>query len=164
MNQNMLTKFPFRLTTGIFILPAYDGLVYMSSTIIFLYMHGPSGAQKEAKWGLSLLHLFSANALDMLLSLLNKFYDVLLPVWSQRQSLSVSQASTLVSLATVALQLLRQLVGGLIEGEDFQFRDMRVASTLLKLHTVLCSAPYSAVATNAAPEVIIRVKPCSQRL
>ena len=36
MNQNMLTfKFPFRLTTGIFILPAYDGLVYMSSTIIF---------------------------------------------------------------------------------------------------------------------------------
>ena len=102
MNQNMLTfKFPFRLTTGIFILPAYDGLVYMSSTIIFLYMHGPSGAQKEAKWGLSLLHLFSANALDTLLSLLNKFYDVLLPVWSQRQSLSVSQASTLVSLATV---------------------------------------------------------------
>ena len=54
--------------------------------------------------------------------------------------------------------------GRLIEGEDFQFRDMRVASTLLKLHTVLCSAPYSAVATNAAPEVSIRVKPCSQRL
>ena len=53
-------------------------------------------------------------------------------------------------------------VGGLIEGEDFQFRDMRVASTLLKLHTVLCSAPYSAVATNAAPEVSIRVKPCSE--
>ena len=127
-------------------------------------MYGPSGAQKEAKWGLSLLHLFSANALDTLLSLLNKFYDILLPVWSQRQSLSVSQASTLVSLATVALQLLRQLLGGLIEGEDFQFRDMRVASTLLKLHTVLCSAPYSAVATNAAPEVSIRVKPCSQRL
>ena len=55
-------------------------------------------------------------------------------------------------------------VGGLIEGEDFQFRDMRVASTLLKLHTVLCSAPYSAVATNAAPEVSIRVKFCSERL
>ena len=91
-------------------------------------------------------------------------YDVLLPVWSQRQSLSVSQASTLVSLATVALQLLRQMLGGLIEGEDFQFRDMRVASTLLKLHTVLCSAPYSAVATNAAPEVSIRVKPCSEIL
>ena len=156
MNQNMLTfKFPFRLTTGIFILPAYDGLVYMSSTTIFCTLHGPSGAQKEAKWGLSLLHLFSANALDTLLSLLNKFYNVLLPVWSQRQSLSVSQASTLVSLATVALQLLRQLLGGLIEGEDFQFRDMRVASTLLKLHTVLYSAPYSAVATNAAPEVSI---------
>ena len=127
-------------------------------------MHGPSGAQKEAKWGLSLLHLFSANALDTLLSLLNKFYDVLLPVWNQRQSLSVSQASTLVSLATVALQLLQQLLGELIEGEDFQFRDMRVASTLLKLHTVLCSAPFSAVATNAAPEVSIRVKFCSERL
>ena len=40
-----------------------------------------------------------------------------------------------------------------MEGEDFQFRDMRVAATLLKLHAVLCSAPYSAVATNAAPEV-----------
>jgi len=102
---------------------------------------------------LCLLNLFSANALDTILSLLNKFYDVFLPVWSQRQSLSVSQGSALFSLATVTLQLLRELIGGLMEEEDFQFRDMRVVATLLKLHTVLCSAPYSAVATNAAPEV-----------
>ena len=64
-----------------------------------------------------------------------------------RATVSVCQSS--LSLATVVLQLLRQLLGGLIEGEDFQFRDMRVAS---------------AVATNAAPEVSIRVKPCSERL
>lgn len=111
------------------------------------------GAQKEPKWGLALLHVISANSLDTLLSLLNKFYDALLPVWSQRQSLSVSHASILVSLATFALQLLRELLGSLMEGGDFQLRDMRVASTLLKLHVVLCSAPYSTVATNAAHEV-----------
>lgn len=114
---------------------------------------GLPGAQKDSKWGLCLLHLVSANALDMLLSLLNKFYDAMLPVWSQRQSLSVSQASTLFSLATVALQLLREILKALTEEGDFQFRDTRVAATLLKLHTVLCSAPYSAVATNAAAEV-----------
>lgn len=105
-----------------------------------------------------MIHLFSANCLDILLSFLNKFCDIVLPVWSQRQSLSISNASILVSLATFALQLMKQLLGSLLEGgkEDYQFRDTRVAAVLLRVHVVLCSAPYSTVASNAAHEVRVQ--------
>ena len=111
------------------------------------------GAQKADKWAFCIIELIAANALEALISLLVKFYDALLPVWSQRQSLSISHASVLVSLATFALQLLHKLLGSLLKDGDFQFRDMRVATSLLNLHVVLCSAPYSTVATNAAHQV-----------
>lgn len=88
-----------------------------------------------------------------LLSFLNKFSDILLPVWSQRQSLSISNASIVVSLATFALRLLKRLLGSLLECEDYQFRDVRVATVLLRVHMVLCSAPYSSMAISAAHEV-----------
>ena len=40
---------------------------------------------------------------------------------------------------------------------SYQFGDTRVASTLLKVHMVLCSAQYSTVASNAAPEVRVHI-------
>ena len=115
----------------------------------------PLGGKKDPKLTLSLIHLFSCNCLDTLLTFLGKFCDTLLPVWSQRQSLSVSNASVLVSLATCVLQLLKRLLGSLLDsgGEEFQFRDTRVAGMLLRAHMVLCSAPYFTVAINAAHEV-----------
>lgn len=81
-----------------------------------------------------------------------------MPVWSQRQSLSISNASILVSLATFALQLVKELLQSLLENEDYQFRDTRVAATLLRVHMVICSAPYSTVASSAAHEVRIGYK------
>lgn len=118
------------------------------------YMSPPLGGKKDPKLTLSLIHLFSCNCLDTLLAFLGKFCDTLLPVWSQRQSLSVSNASVLVSLATCVLQLLKRLLGSLLSsgGEEFQFRDTRVVEVLLRVHMVLCSAPYFTVAINAAHE------------
>ena len=109
--------------------------------------------RKDPKFTQCILHLFSCNALDTLLTFLNKFSDTVLPVWSQRQSLSISSASILVSLATCVLRLVKQLLGSLLECEDYQFRDTRVAAVLLRVHMVLASAPYSTVAINAAHEV-----------
>ena len=123
------------------------------------------GAKKDPKLTLSLIHLFSCNCLDTLLTFLAKFCDMVLPVWSQRQSLSVSNASVLVSLATCVLQLLKRLLGSLLSGggEEFQFRDTRVAAGLLSVHMVLCSAPYFTVAINAAHEVCVCARMCVAR-
>lgn len=119
----------------------------------------PTGARKDPKLTQNILHLFSCNCLDTLISFLSKFADIMLPLWSQRQSLSVSNASTLVSLATVALRLVKELMRQLLDGADYQFRDTRVAEVLLRVHMVLCSAPYFTVAINAAHQVRSMVAP-----
>ncbi len=117
-----------------------------------------AGAKRDHKLTQNILQLFSCNCLDTLLSFLNRFSDAVLPVWSQRQSLSVSNASILVSLATFALRLVKELLGSLLESEDFQFRDARVAQVLLRVHMVLCSAPYFTVAIDAAHQVSKQLK------
>ena len=86
-----------------------------------------------------------------------KLSDTVLPVWSQRQALTVQQANVLVLLATFALRIMRSLLQELVGGAEGQsnhtYRDSRVVAALLSLHMVLCSAPHSGVISNASPEV-----------
>ena len=91
--------------------------------------------------------------MDILIALLQKLSDVVLPVWGQRQPLTVSQANVLVLIATFALRVVQTLLSELLSNGDHQYRDTRIIGTLLFLHMVLCSAPHSTIISNAAPDV-----------
>ena len=91
--------------------------------------------------------------MDILITLLQKLSDVVLPVWGQRQPLTVSQANVLVLIATFALRVAQTLLSELLSSGDHQYRDTRIIGTLLSLHMVLCSAPHSTIISNAAPDV-----------
>ena len=109
--------------------------------------------QRDPKWTQAIISLFSSNAMEVLIDLLKKLSEVVLPSWCQRQPLTVTHASSIVNLATFALQLLKAMLTSLLSDGDYQLRDTRVVSALLAIHTVLCSAPYSSVISSAAPEV-----------
>ena len=113
----------------------------------------PQGGQKDLKWKEALTTLFSTCAMDILITLLQKLSDVVLPVWGQRQPLTVSQANVLVLIATFALRVAQTLLSELLSSGDHQYRDTRIIGTLLSLHMVLCSAPHSTIISNAAPDV-----------
>jgi len=80
----------------------------------------------------------------------------MLPVWGQRQPLTVSQANVLVLIATFSLRIMRSLLSELLSDGDHQYRDTRTVTTLLCLHMVLCSAPQSTVISNSAPDVSVQ--------
>ena len=95
--------------------------------------------------------------MEVLIDLLKKLSEVVLPSWCQRQPLTVTHAGSIVNLATFALQLLKVMLTSLLSDGDYQLRDARVVSALLGVHTVLCSAPYSSVISSAAPEVKVQL-------
>lgn len=101
----------------------------------------------------ALTTLFSTSVIDIIIALLQKLSDVVLPVWGQRQPLTVSQANVLVLIATFALRIAQTLLSELLSNGDHQYRDTRIIGTLLSLHMVLCSAPHSTIISNAAPDV-----------
>ena len=107
------------------------------------------------KYTQAIITLFSSNAMDTLITFFTKFSEVVLPVWCQRQSLSITHARILVSLVTFALRLTKVLLSALLSDGDYQYRDTRVASVLLDVHKVMCSAPYSTIISNSAPDVRI---------
>ena len=113
--------------------------------------------QRDPKWTQAVISLFSSNAMEVLIDLLKKLSEVVLPSWCQRQPLTVTHAGSIVNLATFALQLLKAMLTSLLSDGDYQLRDARVVSALLGVHTVLCSAPYSSVISSAAPEVKIQL-------
>ena len=112
-----------------------------------------SQIQRDPKWTQAIISLFSSNAMEILIELLKKLSEVVLPSWCQRQPLTVTHAGSIVNLATYALQLLKAMLTSLLSDGNYQLRDARVVSALLAIHTVLCSAPYSSVISSAAPEV-----------
>ena len=112
--------------------------------------------QRDPKWTQAIISLFSSNTMEILIELLKKLSEVVLPSWCQRQPLTVAHAGSIVNLATFALQLLKAMLSSLLSDGSYQLRDTRVVSALLGVHTVLCSAPYSSVISSAAPEVKVQ--------
>ena len=119
-----------------------------------VHVHARVGGQKELKWHHNTIVLFSTGALDTLQTLLQKLFDLLLPLWSQRQIIPVALGNNVTMVATFALRVMRAMLGQLMDGEEsFRYRDMRIVGALVPLHAVICSVPYSSVISNAAPEV-----------
>uniref|UniRef100_A0A6Q2XCH6 Virilizer N-terminal domain-containing protein n=1 Tax=Esox lucius TaxID=8010 RepID=A0A6Q2XCH6_ESOLU len=102
------------------------------------------GQQRDLKWSLAGVQLFSAEGLDTCVRVLQKLCSVLLPAWRVHGHMGPTpQRCMILGVCVNTLRLLRSMLTELLRSGAFQFRDTRVASVLVTLHMIVCSAPAS---------------------
>lgn len=102
------------------------------------------GQQKDLKWSLAVVQLFSGEGLDTCVRVLQKLCSVLLQPWRVHGHMGPTpQRCMIISICISTLRLLRTMLTELLRGGAFQFRDTRVASVLVTLHMIVCSIPAS---------------------
>ncbi|KAM7420752.1 hypothetical protein PAMA_015125 [Pampus argenteus] len=102
------------------------------------------GQQRDLKWSLAGVQLFSGEGLDTCVRVLQKLCSVLLQPWRVHGHMGPTpQRCMILSICISALRLLRTMLTELLRGGAFQFRDTRVASVLVMLHMTVCSIPAS---------------------
>ncbi|XP_056900607.1 protein virilizer homolog isoform X2 [Takifugu flavidus] len=100
------------------------------------------GQQKDLKWNLAGVQLFSGEGLDTCVRVLQKLCSVLLQPWRMHGHMGPTpQRCMILSICISTLRLLRTMLTELLHGGAFQFRDTRVASVLVTLHMIVCSIP-----------------------
>ncbi|RXM27031.1 Protein virilizer-like [Acipenser ruthenus] len=103
-----------------------------------------AGQQKDLKWNLAVIQLFSAEGMDTFIKILQKLNSILIQPWRLHGNMGTSlQRSMIVSVACNTLRLLKCMLTELLRSGSFEFKDTRVPSTLVALHMVLCSIPLS---------------------
>uniref|UniRef100_A0AAX7VUQ9 Virilizer N-terminal domain-containing protein n=1 Tax=Astatotilapia calliptera TaxID=8154 RepID=A0AAX7VUQ9_ASTCA len=102
------------------------------------------GQQRDLKWSLAGVQLFSGEGLDTCVRVLQKLCSVLLQPWRVHGHMGPTpQRCMILSICISTLRLLRTMLTELLRGGAFQFRDTRVASVLVTLHMIVCSIPAS---------------------
>ncbi|KAM8967455.1 protein virilizer homolog isoform 2-T2 [Pelodytes ibericus] len=102
------------------------------------------GQQKDLKWNLAVIQLFSAEGLDTFIRILQKLNSILIQPWRLHVNLGTTLYRAItISVARCTLALLKTMLTELLRGGSFEFKDMRVPSTLVTLHMLLCSIPLS---------------------
>ncbi|XP_053324353.1 protein virilizer homolog [Spea bombifrons] len=102
------------------------------------------GQQKDLKWNLAVIQLFSAEGLDTFIRVLQKLNGILIQPWRLHVNLGTTLYRAItISVARCTLTLLKTMLTELLRGGSFEFKDMRVPSTLVTLHMLLCSIPLS---------------------
>ncbi|KAG7470064.1 hypothetical protein MATL_G00135290 [Megalops atlanticus] len=104
--------------------------------------HSVEGQQKDLKWNLAVIQLFSAEGMDTFVKVLQKLTALLLQPWRLHGSTGPTlQRVAALSAAGCTLRLLKRMLTELLRGGAFECRDARVPSALVALHMVVCSAP-----------------------
>ncbi|XP_041649804.1 protein virilizer homolog isoform X2 [Cheilinus undulatus] len=102
------------------------------------------GQQRDLKWSLAGVQLFSGEGLDTCVRVLQKLCSVLLQPWRVHGHMGPTpQRCMILSVCISTLRLLRTMLTELLRGGAFQFRDTRVANVLVTLHMIVCSIPAS---------------------
>ena len=104
----------------------------------------PAGQQKDLRWSLAVIQVFSGEGLDTCVRVLQKLCSVLLQPWRVHGHMGPTPPRCLIlSVCVNTLRLLRAMLTELLRGGAFQFRDTRVACVLVSLHMIVCSVPAS---------------------
>uniref|UniRef100_A0A3P9JLQ4 Vir like m6A methyltransferase associated n=1 Tax=Oryzias latipes TaxID=8090 RepID=A0A3P9JLQ4_ORYLA len=100
------------------------------------------GQQKDLKWSLAGVQLFSGEGLDTCVRVLQKLCSVLLQPWRLHGHMGPTpQRCMILSICISTIRLLRTMLMELLSGGTFQLRDSRVANVLVTLHMIVCSIP-----------------------
>ena len=105
-----------------------------------------------------MIQLFSANAIDTFIQLLNKLGERLVTPWRQNQPFSSNQCFVLVNLAVPLLQLIHAMLVELIGSGKVPFKDARLLHGAFILHTILCSRPVTGQLLITISQV--KAQPC----
>ncbi|KAM3928591.1 protein virilizer homolog isoform 1-T1 [Leptodactylus fuscus] len=129
-------------------LMAPEGVGLLTALRILCHVACPpasvEGQQKDLKWNLAVIQLFSAEGLDTFIRILQKMNSILIQPWRLHVNLGTTLYKAItISLARCTLSLLKTMLTELLRGGSFEFKDMRVPSTLVTLHMLLCSIPLS---------------------
>ncbi|XP_067887684.1 protein virilizer homolog isoform X3 [Heterodontus francisci] len=102
------------------------------------------GQQKDLKWNLAVIQLFSAEGMDIFIRILQKLNSVLILPWRLHANMGTTlQRIMILSITRCTLSLLKAMLTELLRGGSFEFKDVRVPTVLVSLHMVLCSIPLS---------------------
>ncbi|XP_067392778.1 protein virilizer homolog isoform X3 [Emydura macquarii macquarii] len=102
------------------------------------------GQQKDLKWNLAVIQLFSSEGMDTFIRVLQKLNSILIQPWRLHVNMGTTlHRVTTISMARCTLNLLKTMLTELLRGGSFEFKDMRVPSALVSLHMLLCSIPLS---------------------
>ncbi|KAJ8004935.1 hypothetical protein DPEC_G00141450 [Dallia pectoralis] len=127
---------------------AVEGSGLMSALRVLCQISCPpslvGGQQRDLKWSLAGVQLFSDEGLDTCVRVLQKLCSVLLPGWRVHGHMGPTpQRCMILGVCVNTLRLLRTMLTELLRSGAFQFRDTRVANVLVTLHMIVCSAPAS---------------------
>lgn len=82
--------------------------------------------------------------MDTFIRILQKMNSILIQPWRLHVNLGTTLYRAItISVARCTLSLLKTMLTELLRGGSFEFKDMRVPSTLVTLHMLLCSIPLS---------------------
>uniref|UniRef100_A0A8C6X929 Vir like m6A methyltransferase associated n=1 Tax=Naja naja TaxID=35670 RepID=A0A8C6X929_NAJNA len=102
------------------------------------------GQQKDLKWNLAVIQLFSSEGMDTFIRVLQKLNSILIQPWRLHVNMGTTlHRVTTISMARCTLTLLKTMLTELLRGGSFEFKDMRVPSALISLHMLLCSITLS---------------------
>ncbi|XP_028325916.1 protein virilizer homolog isoform X1 [Gouania willdenowi] len=125
-----------------------EGTGVVTSLRVLCHMACPpppvEGQQRDLKWSLAAVQMFSCEGLDTCVRVLQKLCSVLLQPWRLHGHMGPTpQRCMILSICISTLRLLRTMLTELLRGGAFQFRDTRVANVLVMLHMMVCSIPAS---------------------
>ncbi|XP_068721343.1 protein virilizer homolog isoform X6 [Montipora capricornis] len=109
--------------------------------------------QKDLNQNLACIELFSANAMDVFITTLQKLGEFLLRPWRQGQPLHIGPPLVMVSMITPLLALVTTMLEQLLNNGKYQFKDTRLMKSLMVLHTVMCSAPMTGQLSSLAHQI-----------
>lgn len=96
--------------------------------------------QKDLAWRLSVIQMFSSNAMGVLILLMRKISEQLVMPWKLQEPFSNNQFSIFITITRHILELIDVLLTHLLP-TSFCFKDSRLVTELFSLHKILCSKP-----------------------
>ncbi|XP_077982853.1 protein virilizer homolog [Glandiceps talaboti] len=106
--------------------------------------------QKDLHYNLAVIQLFSAEAMEVFISVFKKLGDFLLRPWQEGFPQPSSVNHIIESIVTPLLIVTRRMLTELLSSTKAEFRDVRLVSCMLTLHTVLCSPTSSILSSDTA--------------
>jgi len=116
-----------------------------------------SGEQKDLRWNLAIIQLFSCNAFELFVQLLNNLNEQLLAPWKQHEPLSSQQCLVLIQSVSILLEVFDEMLSHLLATNSYQLKDARLLQGLFQTHTILCSKPGQGPMFTKIQEDIINI-------
>ncbi|XP_028392294.1 protein virilizer homolog isoform X2 [Dendronephthya gigantea] len=112
--------------------------------------------QKDLTYNVACIQLFSANAMDVFITLTQKINEFLQRPWLQGQPFTSGHCYYVVSIVLPLLACVNRLLAELLSTSVYQFKDTRLLTELMALYSIMCSVSgsLSSIAQKVQNEIV----------